>query len=165
MPSISVGKYAFLVQAAISEHLPVPVLLGRDVPDLHQLLGETPDSKVLEKVVAVTTRSQRRKEQQEAQLRRMTEVELGVVPKSLEDLELPWTNFDKDLFGTSRDRLRQTRSQKQKERKRRVEATQTTGFALDVSKLCSKRMRPYRPQGTLRDGLLYRRWKPSKERR
>ena len=87
--SISVGKYAFSVQAAISEHLPVPVLLGRDIPDLHQLLGETPDSEVLEQVVAVTTWSQHRKEQQEDQHRRMTEVESGVVPKSLEDLELP----------------------------------------------------------------------------
>ena len=176
--SISVGKYAFSVEAAISEHLPVPVLLGRDVPDLHQLLGETPDSEVLEKVVAVTTRSQHRKEQQEDQHRRMTEVESGVVPKSLEDLELPWTNFDEDLFGTSRERHRQTKSQKRKERKRRAEATQTAGFALDISRDGLQTMQledetlhsiwtanDKQTSGPffLRDRLLYRRWKPSKE--
>ena len=49
-------------------------------------------------------------------------------------LDLPWTNFDEDLFGTSRERHRHTRSQKQKERRRRAEATQTAGFALDISR-------------------------------
>ena len=60
--SMRVGDYTFSVQAAVLDRLPVPVLLGRDVPRFDQLLGveQGGSSAGVTKVVAVTTRSQRR---------------------------------------------------------------------------------------------------------
>ena len=37
--SMRVGDYTFFMQAAVSDRLPVRVLLGRDVPGFDQLLG------------------------------------------------------------------------------------------------------------------------------
>ena len=65
--SMRVGGFAFSVQAAVSQHLPVPVLLGRYVPHLTRLLElakEDSDSPASEPaVVAVVTRGQKKREE------------------------------------------------------------------------------------------------------
>ena len=61
-----VGGFAFSVQAAVSQRLPVPVLLGRDVLHLTRLLVIAKDacSPAMEPaVVAVVTCSQKKQEE------------------------------------------------------------------------------------------------------
>ena len=99
-----VGDYSFSVQAAVSDQLPVPVLLGRDVPGFDQLLGvDQCDGSATsgEKVVAVTTRSQKRQEDLSERERVLRERESGVVPNPLMEEEVPFSELDDDLFTES----------------------------------------------------------------
>jgi hypothetical protein len=76
------------VEAAVSEILPVPVLLGTDVMELTQLLGgaDTEIGKSTpEDVMVVVTRAQARKQLEEELLRRENEVRSGVKPNQLEE--------------------------------------------------------------------------------
>ena len=63
--SMRVGDCTYFVQAAVSDQLPVPVLLGHDVSGFDQLLGgnQCDGSAIATKIVAVTGRSQRRQEE------------------------------------------------------------------------------------------------------
>ena len=58
---VRMGEQCFMVEAAVSKTLPLFVLLGRDVPELLDMLNE-PD---LTDVMAVMTRAQAKKQQQE----------------------------------------------------------------------------------------------------
>ena len=74
------------VKAAVSENLPMDVLLGTDVPDLPELLNH--GSKVREKVadaLAVVTHAQRKQQQCEKKLAQQRELESGVSSTGMED--------------------------------------------------------------------------------
>ena len=74
------------VEAAVSETLPVSVLLGTDVPELTQLLeGEAAESSKQEEVMVVVTRAQARKHLEEEILRREKEVLSGVRPNKMDE--------------------------------------------------------------------------------
>ena len=75
---VSTGSKEFLVRAGISKTLPVPVILGRDIPGLFSLINGTTDPNT-EDDFLVTTRAQK-KQQQEAE-----QEESGAMPKSLDD--------------------------------------------------------------------------------
>ena len=82
---LEVDGHHIRVEAAISETLPVAVLLGRDVPELAQLLGGGPLEEVPESkdAMVVVTRAQARRQLEEEILRREKELESGVQPKPL----------------------------------------------------------------------------------
>ena len=73
-------------QAAVSESLPVSVLLGTDVPELGQLLQSNPravDTEEVERVLVVT-RAQSRRDEEEERERVSRDEQSGVRPNSLE---------------------------------------------------------------------------------
>ena len=104
------------VKAAVSENLPMDVLLGTDVPDLPELLNH--GSKVREKVadaLAVVTRAQRKQQQCEEKLAQQRELESGVSSTGMEDGEWMFA-IDDELFEGGRSKVRKTRTQKRMER-------------------------------------------------
>ena len=73
------------VEAAMSETLPVPVLLGTDVSALIQLLGgEATEPSKQDDVMVVVTRAQAQKQLEEETLRREKEVCSGVKRSKLD---------------------------------------------------------------------------------
>ena len=111
--SMRVGGFAFSVQAAVSQNLPVPVLLGRDVPHLIRLLeiakedADNPDSEPA--VVAVVTRGQKKREE-------LAELESAAQPSPVEEDEWPFTGLDDALFQASRNRPHKTRAEAEESR-------------------------------------------------
>ena len=182
--SMRVGDYTFSVQAAVSDRLPVPVLLGRDVPGFDQLLGvdQCGDSTKAAKVVAVTTRSQRRQEELSEVERMARERESGAMPSSLEEAVMPFSELDDDLFTESRGRPKLTKSQKRGNKRKRFPRMQEdpAEHPLEVSREdlvdlqeTDKSLEPVwrqvqeNPDGVssrggffMRDGVLYRTWMP-----
>ena len=106
---IAVGGKEFVVEAAVSETLPVSVLLGGDVPELVKMVkdGCSPDTqgKGMEEVM-VTTRAQKRVQEREAKAREESERESGAQPNPIwqlgresevinrQDQEVPSTGVD-----------------------------------------------------------------------
>lgn len=111
------------VKAAVSEKLPADVLLGTDVPELPELLnqGSIAGGRVAD-AMAVVTRAQKRKQQNEEEETQQRELESGVTSTGVEDDE--WmAEMDDDLFEGGHERIRQTRSQKRRERQAHARAT------------------------------------------
>ena len=133
------------VEAAVSDSLPVSVLLGTDVPELGKLLQFNPNvvhSTEVERALVVT-RARAREEAEEEEERHAKEQQSGATPnpvletnqdgnqdgdqdgdqdsdgEMLADPDIPGSNFDDSIFAnpTPVVRERQTRSQKRKERK------------------------------------------------
>ncbi len=78
------------VKAAVSETLPVSVLLGTDVPELGQLLRVNPSSvhsEGVEEALVVTTRAQQKRKESEERIQASKEERSGVKPTPLETLE------------------------------------------------------------------------------
>ena len=187
---VTIGGQSVDVTAAVSETLPMDVLLGTDVPELGKLLGvDLGHSEAL----AVTTRAQaKQREEQEKDLQqrdlRSEASVTGIDEPSLAGSE--WLNtFDEELFEGGRERTRPSRSQKRAERQKHWEPTAVeeerdtpldiSRHALDISagELKSlqekdasldavRKMAEDHPCSTgvgffLKDGLLYRLWTPA----
>ena len=60
--SMKVGDYPVTVQAAVLDRLPVPVLVGQEVPEFDKLLGTTLCGGSTEATKVVATQSQRGQE-------------------------------------------------------------------------------------------------------
>ena len=86
---MKVDDQVIQVEAAVSATLPVPVLLGGDVPELKQLLGSNTQSYSAnsEDVVVVVTHAQAKRQLEEEIIQREREVLSGAKPNSVEDLE------------------------------------------------------------------------------
>ena len=80
--NIRVSGVPLLVEAAVADSLPVPVLLGTDVPQLFQLLGQTiqGNEAEAENVLVVTTRSRAREQLEEEMVRNEKERVSGARP-------------------------------------------------------------------------------------
>ena len=147
------------VEAAVSDTLPVSMLLGTDVPELTDLLEKELDLQVPEEdVLMVTTRAAGARRTQEEGERQRREAESGGRPRPLEELgERPqqvdqteqemgdWmADLDEDLFGVPREKQRKTRGERRIERRRHqmetaaeeqgTETTPVPTHALDVGK-------------------------------
>ena len=129
------------VEAAVSDGLPVSMLLGTDVPELAELLeGELRDKKLaersmsVEEAMLVTTRARDKQQAEEGKERQEKQIQSGVQAKALgaldradagttEELEGPnWMEcLDEELFDRDvvREKPHQTRSEKREERRRR----------------------------------------------
>ena len=179
--TVSVRGKPYSLVAAVSESLPVSVLLGRDVPVLIELLqvaGSAAD-------VLVMTRAQKRQHQQaEAELdSRNATAGAETTPVELEEAEGEGAEsfgaeFADDLFSEGRRRVHLTRRQR---RLHNARVVQQRGQAdpLDLSAAELKELQQtddslnavrhaamgqpstVAETGFLeRDGLLFRRWKP-----
>ena len=85
---LEVDGISIPVEAAVSESLPVPVLLGRDVPQLASLLGKPVGAELQsEEVMVVVTRAQAKRLLEEEILRWEQEIISGAEPKQIEQLD------------------------------------------------------------------------------
>ena len=100
--SVTVGDKPLSVQAAVADQLPVPVLLGREVPEFSELLGvdQRGDSSTkVSKVVAVSQHHGGREELSEyKQVDRMRELgAMKVAPGTDSSKEAPWKDEPRSL--------------------------------------------------------------------
>lgn len=183
--SLKVAGCHITVEAAVSETLPMSVLLGTDVPELTELLVEQ-TSKRSEEAYAVTTRatfSMRERRNHEGQVASAESLEIMHQSGSTVWME----ELDDELFEVSKVRTRkEKRAEKQKRRDLQVDVeeqedgrnVEDEGIArheLDISseelKVCqatdpslgSVRIAVKTKKRTeffYREGLLYRRWLP-----
>ncbi len=127
---IRVGEKCFMVEAAVSKTLPLSVLLGRDVPELFDLLNPTEDAMV------VATRAQTKRQTEENARLEEADCQSGAEPHILldesavpEDSQAPLGteldgdhgiaeefDFDPELFITKEPRIRKTKRVKREER-------------------------------------------------
>ena len=111
------------VEAAVSETLSVPVLLGTDVPELTRLLGGGAREESTKDVMVVVTRAQARLQREEEVARQEREKASGVQPKPLtmEPEESggetnPGSEFANEVFVAVQEKVRLTRREKWKHR-------------------------------------------------
>ena len=167
------------VEAAVSKTLPVPVLLGTDVPELDKLLGIADVRPYTsEQSLMVVTRAQSLRQTQEDVAMEESEQQCGVKPS----VPLVGSEFDEELFLLTRDKPKKTRSQKRADcQHHQTLAQQAPTPPLSVSTDELRRLQ--REDTTLagarkfatnpdslsvgdfywNDGLLYHQWKPSKK--
>ena len=97
-------------------HLPVPVLLGTDVAELHQLLGESLTHTPVEDCMMVVTRTQAMRQLQEDAAIRSKELKSGVQPHVIVDIpeesESVGGEFADEIFSPSRLKTHKTRREK-----------------------------------------------------
>ena len=87
---LSIGEKKISVKAAVSHILPVAVLLGTDVEELSELLGQAVTMEEhTDNVVVVETRAGKQRRMEEERLARECEVLSGVTPKLLMSGETP----------------------------------------------------------------------------
>ena len=187
---MEVGGRLIKVKAAVSNTLPMSVLLGRDVPELMDLLENKGDA------LAVMTRAQARQQDKEECVRQQREKESGVQPHAVmeetiqgpdeETIQGPdedqWCNFDEDLFMTGKVKEKLTRKQKREGRRKFQEGQEqnsegpqqhlgVTGDQLqelqqedptlaEVRRAAEGQLSTAGIGFFMRDGLLYRNWKP-----
>ena len=159
---VRVGGSQYLLEAAVSERLPVAVLLGRDVPGLANLLNRgspIKDTEQVEEAMAVTTRAQRQREEKKAANCAERERLSGVQPHSIvQNVEGPWQEsqegleqgqeklaaesdgcpggeWNEDIFTASRERAKLTKRQKRinKKQYRRDTEQQALAHPLDLT--------------------------------
>ena len=127
---IAIGDSSYDVEAAISDQLPVPVLLGQDVPELLEMLQKPktqnttvdPDG---EMAWMTTTRSQWKEQTKQESEDHQAEANNTVLPASSKNLtnsvtlncedtneEIPGSSFHEELFQGGK--IRQKLSKKQK---------------------------------------------------
>ena len=113
---MEVDGRAFEVEAAVSTTLPVSVLLGGDVPELSQLIGDHRQGKLTssEDVMVVVTRAQAKRQLEEEILRKEKEVLSGVQPSPVEDQGQPSLHSDPNKGPYQTDNMLPTLTQKQR---------------------------------------------------
>ena len=177
---VTVDDQTIGIKAAVAGSLPMDVLLGTDVPELGELLGLNLQPS---NVLATTTRSQAKKQmEQELDLQQKDELSgarLTSLGAACDTEEEPFQNLDDELFGTSQEKVYQTRSKKRHDRHKHWEPGQEPEaeqleeelipHAMDIAtgemKILQKAAKN-QPCGSgvgffERDELLYRRWIPA----
>ena len=182
---LPVDEIPVCVEAAVSESLPVQVLLGTDVPELYQLLGNSIMSKQVDNCMMVVTRTQAMRQLQEKTTTRSKEHESGAKPHGIsevsEESACIGSKFDSEMVSSPREKVNKTRRQKRELRKQYYEASkqdlaseplgvstaelkelQQTDMTLSKVRLAANNDvtpstdKPYYWQ----DNLLYRQWRP-----
>ena len=114
--SIRVGNYLFTVQAAVSDRLPVPVLVEREVPEFDKLLGATLCGGSPEATKVVATQSPRGQEKLFGREWEAHERELGAITSVPGPEAGSWRN---EPLGLSEPIVSERVSARQQERIRR----------------------------------------------
>ena len=83
---VSIGSKTFLVRAGISNTLPVPIILGRDIPELLSLINDESGTTLpnTEDAFLVTTCAQKKQQQEAEQAPQGKEEGAGAIAKPLE---------------------------------------------------------------------------------
>ena len=103
----------------MSQQLPIPILLGRDIPHLSRLLEiakDTCSTATEPAVVAVVTCSQKKQEELAELERVRRENESAAQPSPVEEDEWPFDGLHDTLFQASRNRPKPTQRQKRTDR-------------------------------------------------
>ena len=95
---IEIGSSTFAVEAGVTDHLPVSVLLGKDVPELTQLLEQPKSNKVTDALVV--TRAQVEGQRRENTLLEEREKLSGAQPKPVEE---EFTQMEPELTQDARE--------------------------------------------------------------
>ena len=140
------------MEAAVSANLPVPVLLGRDVPELIKILqaSKLPGLRSTELSLATTRAQAQRQENEEERTQKEAESGTRTNPvhqiadddeaeteiqqsrmDEMEDTEMPGACFDPDLFQEGRARPRKT--QQEKRQARQLHQTKKVKHLLDLA--------------------------------
>ena len=119
---VAVGGKSLAVTAAVSETLPMDVLLGTDVPEFGMLLGQNIVKHAEATAVTTCVQAKMRAEQEEDLDLRAGASVTGIAEPSLVGPEWMAT-FDDELFEGGRVRVRPSRSQKRAARRRHWEPT------------------------------------------
>lgn len=185
---IEIGGRHYAVEAGVVDGLPVSALLGWDNPDLEDLLQQkTEPEQEPENAMAVTTRAQMKKREEEAAIQDERDRNSGADPNPIEmeaplseddvESEIPGAEFADELFSGGRTRERKTRKEKREnnhrfmqEQREKHPLEMTAG---ELSKLQEEddsleavRKAARGEVGTAgggffkRDGIIYRRWTP-----
>ena len=102
------------VKAAVSEMLPMDVLLGKDVPEFYELLnGACSQKQSRDDAMVVMTHAQKRKQREEEEEIHYKEVKSGAESTRVDD----WMQmFDDEIFEGGRENVKKSRSQKRQQR-------------------------------------------------
>ena len=128
---VQMDGHTLEVEAAVSDNLPMSMLLGTDVPEMVELLGGQVQ-KPTENAMATTTRAQAKRQQQEDAEREERQEKSGARAHPVEDMDgshenketsddtsrLYMSHLPDDMFQMERNRTRLTRSEKREGRKR-----------------------------------------------
>ena len=116
--SLEVNGKKIEIEAAVSDTLPMSVLLGTDAPELAELLKGCGDE--AENALAVSTRAQAKKEKEREEERDRQEQACDVRSNPIEEV---WMNemgcMEEEMFGKSHEKIKKTRKEKREERRRR----------------------------------------------
>ena len=177
---VEVGGRKLTVRAGVADKLPVPVLLGRDIPELLELLT----TREHRELVAVTTRSQSCRVAEPSTRSSGEQVLPKVVGEPVGDdsENIPGVYFADDLFEGGREQCQLTRSQKRAARRDYAKSDAERWGTLSISQ--DELRREQQEDKTLsaarrvaagtnditagegffyRNELLYRQWKGSKD--
>ena len=157
---IEVERRMCKVEAVVSANLPVPVLLGRDVPELIEILqaSKLPGPRSMELSLATTRAQAQRQENEEERTQKEaesdtrtnpvhqmaddddaeTEIQQSRMDEMEEDTEMPGACFDPDLFQEGRARPRKTRQEKRQVRQQHH--TEKVKHPLDLAPLEMRRL-------------------------
>lgn len=146
---IEIGDSTFAVEAGVTDQLPVSVLLGKDIPELMELLEQPKGVNAL-----VVTRAQAEKQRREEARIEEREKLSGAQPKpvleeeeseltqeerrdeseletEVDEMEKLIAGLDEEMFQGGREKEKQTRRQKRVERQKHAE--QKNLHPLDIS--------------------------------
>ena len=182
---LEVDGLPLCVEAAVSKSLPAPVLLGSDVAELHQLLGESLTHIPVEDCMMVVTCTQAMRQSQEDAATRSKELKSGAQPHIIVDVPEKSASvggeFDDEIFSPSRLKTHKTRREKRNSRRQHWEVTRQNS-PLESKRVSVAMLRELQQKDTSlakvrqsatsnvdcttdksyywHDGLLYRQWKP-----
>ena len=107
------------VKAAVSETLPMDVLLGKDVPEFYELLnGACSQKQSRDDAMVVMTHAQKRKQREEEEEIHCKEVKSGAESTRVDD----WMQmFDNEISEGGREKVKKSRSQKRQQRRAHAE--------------------------------------------
>ena len=124
---LEVDGLPLCVEAAVSKSLPVPVLLGTNVVELHQLLGESLTHTPVEDCIMVVTRTQAMRKLQEDVATNSKELKSGAQPHIIVDVPEECVSvggeFDDAVFSPSKVKTHKTRRKKRNSHRQHWEVT------------------------------------------
>ena len=92
---LAVGGKKYSLDVAVTEGLAYDALLGRDIPELNEL-SERFDRERAQEALAVTTRARAQREARESEELQRKQLESGVQPHTLEEVEDDGVDLDED---------------------------------------------------------------------
>ena len=117
--SLEVNGKAIIVEEAVSDTLPMTVLLGTDTSELSELLEISGDNKA-EDAIVVITRAEKNKKQREVE-EQIWERECEVQPTPMAEWMDEMGKMEDELFGSGREKVWNTRKEKREQRQRRCQ--------------------------------------------